>query len=249
MKYAIYPFDYMRITQRHDEGNHLPHWNPFKDYSDKPWDEACQDGGRSYFIPMNDIIIDEVQLSTRSLRVTTVDEVKIPYQKNPVKLHITLTHMKETDLRNLKVGQVVKAGTKLILEGDEGGAYGYHFHCTANIGTYYGIKKNSNGKWCFVYEKSLIPTEAFYLDSNFTHVINSKGYNFLEVPNIIKKGDSSEEISKIDYFLSQQVCGNYYGDYTEACVEVYKKKHNISGDGSYIDQETLDYMKKDGLEL
>ena len=44
MEYAVYPFDYMRITQRHDQGNHTAHWNPFKDYADNPWDEACQDG-------------------------------------------------------------------------------------------------------------------------------------------------------------------------------------------------------------
>ena len=40
MEYAIYPFDYMRITQSHNDGNHVPHWNPFRDYADKPWDEA-----------------------------------------------------------------------------------------------------------------------------------------------------------------------------------------------------------------
>lgn len=249
MKYAIYPFDYMRITQRHDQGNHTAHWNPFKDYSDKPWDEACKDGGRSYFIPQNDYIIDRIILNSRSMILSTTDKVKIPYQEETVILHLTLTHMKYEDLSKLKEGQVVKKGTKLILEGDEGGAYGYHFHCTANIGKYYGMKQNSNGKWCFVYDKALIPTEAFYVDNNFTNIINSNGYDFKTVPALINKGMSGDKVFKICDFLSRKVTGNYYGDYCEACVGVYKKQHNISGDGSYIDEETLESMIKDGLEL
>jgi hypothetical protein len=249
MEYAIYPFDYMRITQRHDQGNHLAHWNPFKDYADKPWDEACKDGGRSYFIPQNDYVIDAVIIGNRSLILSTTEKVKIPYQEEPVILHITLTHMKEEDLRKLKVGQIVKKGTKLILEGDEGGAYGYHFHCTANIGNYYGIKQNSNGKWCFVYDKSLLPNEAFYVDPNFTHIINSNGYTFQYLPVLMQKGDTGEDIEKICDFLSNKVKGNYYGDYCEACVAVYKKQHGISGDGSTIDSQTLESMKKEGLNV
>ena len=249
MEYCNYPFEEMKITQRHDQGNHIPHWNPFKDYSDKPWDEACKDGGRSYFVPQNDYIVDEVLIGSRSLRLSTTKEIKIPYQENPVILHITLTHMKEADLKKVKVGQIVKKGTKFILEGNEGGAYGYHFHCTANIGKYYGMKCNSNGKWCFVYDKSLLPTEAFYLDTSVTKVYNSNAYVFKETPLIMKKGDSNSNVEKTALFLSDFVKGNYYGDYMEACVSTYKRQHNLGTDGSYIDNTTLDYMKKDGLNL
>ena len=58
MEYAVYPFDYMRITQAHDEGNHIPHWKDVTNYSDKPWDEASKDGGRQYFIPQNNYVIE-----------------------------------------------------------------------------------------------------------------------------------------------------------------------------------------------
>ena len=54
MEYAIYPFEEMKITQRHDQGNHRPHWDGSTDYSDKPWDEACKDSGTRYFVPGND---------------------------------------------------------------------------------------------------------------------------------------------------------------------------------------------------
>ena len=53
MEYAIYPFEYINISQRHDEGNHKPHWYNSKNYSDKPWDEALKDTGRYYFVPEN----------------------------------------------------------------------------------------------------------------------------------------------------------------------------------------------------
>ena len=249
MEYAVYPFDYMRITQSHNDGNHVPHWNPFKDYADKPWDEASKDGGRQYFIPQNDYIIEEVLTGYRSVRLRTKDKVKIPYQEEPTILYITLTHMKKETLDRLRKGQIIHKNEKIILEGNEGGAKGNHFHCTANIGNYYGIKQNSNGAMCFVYDKSLVPDEAFYVDPNFTHIIDAKGYNFKEIPTIMEKGDTGADVEKVANFLSNFVKGNYYGDYMEACVGVYKKQHNLSGDGSTIDNETLEQMKKDGLNV
>lgn len=184
MKLAIYPFKFMRITQRHDKGNHLAHWQPFKDHSDKPWDEALQDSGRGWFEPNIDYVVEEKRMSVNdnSVRLKTVDKVLIPYQKEPVHLHLTLTHMENDDMNKIKKGTVIKANTKVLREGNHGNSSGNHLHITANIGKYYGFKKNSNGKWCFVYEKSLMPHEAFYLDTNYTKVLNSQNYPFLAPP-------------------------------------------------------------------
>ena len=159
MEYAIYPFEEMRITQRHDEGNHLPHWKPDANYSDKPWDEACKDTGRSYFVPQNDYLVETIYgvnttKITNSVILRTYDKVKIPYQEEPVYLYLTLTHMAEEDLKKIKVGMIIEKGTKILREGKDG-ATAYHFHCTANIGKYYGMVKNSNGKWVFCFEKSI----------------------------------------------------------------------------------------------
>lgn len=249
MEYAVYPFDFMRITQSHNDGNHVPHWKNVTNYSDKPWDEASKDGGRQYFIPQNNYVIEQILIDTRSVRLRTEKEVLIPYKTEPVILYVTLTHMKKETLDHLRVGQVIHKNEKLILEGDEGGAYGNHFHCTANIGTYYGLKCNNNNKWVFCYEKSLLPDEAFYFDPEFTNIINSKGYNFKEVPVLYQKGDTGNDIEKICNFLSNFVKGNYYGDYCEACVGVYKKQHGISGEGNTIDSQTLEQMKRDGLNI
>lgn len=201
MEYSIYPFEYMRITQRHDEGNHLPHWYPTANCSDKPFDEACKDGNRQYFDPSNEYRIVEIlglnSTTTNSVRLESVNKLKIPYQEEPVILEITLTHMNEETIKQLKVGQIIHKHEKIILEGKDG-ATAYHFHCTANIGKYYGFKKNSNGKWCYVYEKSLLPNEAFYINKNFNNIIDSKGYVFQEVPPMKQVGTPVARNTKLD---------------------------------------------------
>lgn len=201
MEYAIYPFEDMRITQRHDEGNHRAHNIPFIDYSDKPWDEACTDGGRQWFYPGNDYRVVEIlglgtTVTTNSVRLETVNKVKIPYQEEPVILEVTLTHMNEETIQRIKVGQIIHKHEKIIQEGKDG-ATANHFHCTANIGQYYGFKKNANDKWCFVYEKSLTPVEAFYVDDG-VHILDSNGYVFKEVPEMERVGTPVARNTKVN---------------------------------------------------
>ena len=199
MEYLIYPFDCMRITQRHDKGNHLAHWYPFKKCSDKPWDEACEDGGRGYFVPKNNYKIVEKSGSQEygyNIRLETCNKVKIPYQDEEVIFEMTLTHLGYDDYSKLKVGQILTKGQKIIREGTSGKASGNHFHCTANIGKYYGFKENGNDKYCFVYEKSLIPTEAFYIDSS-VNIMDANGYDFLLVPDN-HVGNPTERNTKLD---------------------------------------------------
>lgn len=203
MEYAIYPFEYMNISQRHDEGNHKPHWYPKTNYSDKPWDEACKDKGKSYFVPQNDYIVVQVlgidpSKITNSVRLETVNKVKIPLYEEPIKLELTLTHMDEANLRKVKVGQVIHKGEKILMEGTDGKATGNHFHITANKGKYYGMFTNTNKATVFCYEKSLLPNEAFYVDKKFTNIINPKGYVFEEVPTMARVGKPVERNPKVD---------------------------------------------------
>ena len=247
MEYAVYPFEYIRITQTHDEGNHLPHWKNVVNYSDKPWDEAVKDGGRQYFIPQNDYIVEEIILTSYSARLVTKNKVITPYKNEADYLHITLTHIEQVTLKKLKVGQVIHKGEKVILEG-KGGATANHFHITANFGKYYGIKLNNNNKYVFCFDKSLLPDEAFFIDTKFTTILNSRIYNFKKVPETYKKGDSGENVTKINNFLAQFVYGNYYGDYTEANVKVFQKQNNIPETG-VIDEQTLVKMREQGLKI
>jgi len=186
-EYAIYPFEYMNISQRHDQGNHKPHWYGVTNHSDKPWDEACKDTGRSYFAPRNDFLIQQVKglnttKTTNSVRLKSVNKLYIPYKTEPDYLYLTLTHMNEDNLKQVKEGQILKKGTKILMEGTDGQATGNHFHITANIGKYYGLLQNNNGKWCWTYDKSLLPNEAFYLDKDYTTVKNARSYSFKSVP-------------------------------------------------------------------
>ena len=190
-EYAIYPFEYMGISQRHDTGNHKPHWYNSKDYSDKPIDEACKDTGRSYFVPQNDFIVEEVigrddsdtRAYTNSVRLKSKNKLVSPIDPNKEEyLYLTLTHMNEDNLRQIRVGQELRKNSRYLLEGTDGKNSGNHFHITMNHGRYYNIHTNSNGALCFVYEKSLLPDEAFYIDKSFTTIKNSAGYNFKEVP-------------------------------------------------------------------
>lgn len=257
-EYAIYPFEEMRITQRHDEGNHIPHWKPTPNYSDKPWDEACKDTGRSYFVPQNDYIVETV-LGLKTTKVTnsvilrTYNKVIIPYQTEPVYLYLTLTHMAEEDMYKMKAGQIIRKGSKILREGKDG-ATSYHFHCTANIGDYYGFLKNSNGKWVFAFEKSLLPNEAFYIDKKVTHIYKDSGYKFLEVPTgflppkgYFTKGNSGENVRKINDWYANQVKGNFYGNYTEANVKEFQRQNGLEEDGN-IGAITLAKMEEQGFE-
>lgn len=199
-EFAIYPFKHMNITQRHDQGNHKPHWYKVTNHSDKPWDEACKDTGRSYFEPQNDFLIQQVKglnttKSTNAVRLKSVNKLYIPYKKDPDYLYVTLTHMNEDNLKQVKEGQILKKGTKILMEGTDGQATGNHFHITANIGKYYGLLQNNNGKWCWTYEKSLLPNEAFYLDKDYTTIKNANKYSFKDVPKeVVKEEPKKEEV-------------------------------------------------------
>ena len=264
MEYAIYPFDEMKITQRHDEGNHKPHWYGSTNYSDKPWDEACKDSGRSYFVPGNDFVIEEILGAgtsiTNTVRLRSLNKLKTPYKEELDYLYITITHMEEEDLNKVYVGQVIHKGEKILREGMDGQATGNHLHCTANFGKYYGLLKNSNEKWCYTYEKSLLPDEAFYIDKKKTTVYNAAGYNFKEASvsptptppqpepyypfeGVVKKGSPlyREDGSKYPNGASCDRCvtvqgesGSRYRVYGETFNPhiVYVDKCNVSKNGS-----------------
>lgn len=188
-EYAIYPFKHMNITQRHDQGTHIPNWKGSTNYSDLPWDEACENEFRSYFEPQNDFLVEEVlglgNNITNTVRLKSVNKLYIPYKNEPEYLYLTLSHMNEDNLKEAKQGDILRKGTKILLEGTDGFTTGNHFHITANIGKYYGFLQNSNGAWCFVYQQSLMPNQAFFLDNKYTVVINNSNYSFIDVPNDI----------------------------------------------------------------
>ena len=272
-EYAIYPFRYMNVTQRHDQGNHISHWQGSTNYSDKPWDEACKDGGRSYFEPQNDFVIEQVlglngDNTTNSVRLKSVNKLYMPYKKEPDYLYITLTHMNEDNLKQVYKGQVLKKGSKILLEGTDGYATGNHFHITANLGKYYGLLKNSNGSWCYTYDKSLLPNEAFYVDTNYTILINTAGYKFQNLPKeepvyIGNPVTRNENVNQIEVVATQLNCrkapglnGEFIGfvnkgiyNYTDTkIVDGYTWYHIGIGWIAYHESWEVLYPKKEVVE-
>lgn len=242
-EYAIYPFRYMNVTQRHDQGNHVPHWKGVTNYSDKPWDEACKDGGRSYFEPKNDFVIEQVlglggDVTTNSVRLKSVNKLYMPYKEEPDYLYLTLTHMNEDNLKQVKKGQILKAGTKILMEGTDGWCTGNHFHITANLGKYYGLLENNQKAWCFTYEKSLLPSEAFYLDRDWTKVIYAREYAFHSVPKAEPIGNivpRDESVDQIEVKVPQLYCrtlpnkGGEILGFTKQGIHNYTDKANADG--------------------
>lgn len=280
MEYAKYPFKYMRITQNIGDGNHLAHWKGSKDHSDKPWDEAGKDSGQDSFCPLNDFKIEQILGISSSVTNTVIlksaKKLHLPYGVEDY-LFLTLTHINEKDLKKLKVGQVIKAGEciKSIREGVDGNASGNHLHITANIGKYHGLLKNSNGKWCYTYDKSLKPEEAFYLDNKHTTILNAKGSIFKEVSKesffgekgYFSLGDTHKNIGKICKFMhvefskygewlgldNEDILGNYYGPVIEAYIKEFQKR--AKADGNYdaeidgcVGPLTLKALKKYGFK-
>lgn len=247
MELALYPFKTMRITQRHDEGNHIKHWKPFKICSDKPFDEGLEDGKRGFFHPFNDFKIEEKlgsQETGFSVRLISCEKLKLPKRRELEYLKITLTHLNKDDFDKLKVGQIIHKNEEIIREGTSGHATGNHFHITANIGKYYGFKKNGNGAWCFVYEKSLLPNEAFYIDETKTKFI--RGYNMQRVNFEI--GSAGEDVEEINKYLSYQTSGSYFGYYSNGAIKSFQKINKLNENGK-INLETFTKLLENGVNL
>ena len=257
MKYFTFGMKTMRITQSYNQGNHVPHWKGSTNYADYPIDIAGDDGGQSPYYATVDMKVVSIkghaQGYTDTIWLEALENCITPSGNN-IRPFIGLTHWNQNDpyIKNLKEGQIVKAGTIICLEGTDGQATGNHLHMIcgdANKGTGGKVIKNSNGVWVstgYCYR----PEQIMFIDTNFTKIENTQDLKFEEKPISYEKGDSGEDIEKIDSFLAEQVKGNYYGDYTESCVSIYKKKKGLSNtDGSFIDSETLELMKKDGLNI
>jgi GH25 family lysozyme M1 (1,4-beta-N-acetylmuramidase) len=77
---------------------------------------------------------------------------------------------------------------------------------------------------------------------NYPKIIKEKGFNGYGKTSVsYKKGDSNETIEKVDDYLSNKVKGNYFGDYTEVTLNLFKSQNGLSPDG-IIDDEVLKLM-------
>lgn len=181
--YLTYPFKTMRISQNYlGTTSHKPHTTGSpKDY---PIDEAGADTGRDWFYcPCDEIKIVKIYgvgnggVNTMWIQSTS----KVNFADGTSDYFCAqLTHMNDSDLKRLKVGQTFKRGAKVCQEGMDG-ATGNHVHLSVGKGIMSGSgwTQNTNRKWVLTTTKGTIkPEQAFYVDKSFTKVISSGGLTF-----------------------------------------------------------------------
>lgn len=149
-------------------------------------------------------------------------------------------HDVSTDFSNIKKGELVHTSGHIgIYIGD-----GLAVECTpiwadkvqitavGNIGT----KAGYNTRYWTNHGKS-----------NFIDYSDEEEESFLSPRGWLTKGDSGEKIIKVDDWFANHVKGNYFGDYTEACVKVFQRQNGLEDDGN-IGPITLAKMEEQGFK-
>lgn len=255
MKKFYLGMETIRITQNYNGGtshyNHS-HGSP----ADYPIDMAGADSGQScYFAPVDMKItaIKGVGSSvTNTVWLVSTEKVKTPTFEDTV--FMTLTHWNDNAMK-WKVGDVVKKGEVITWEGTDG-ASGNHLHCVYGRGYSDNWVQNSKGSWvdkgdckkpeevCYIYDKFSRTVDTCGID--FQHTDSDEYDDFLPPRGWYQKGDSGENIEKIDNFYMSKVSGNYFGEYTYWCVKTFQHINDLEEDGN-IGAITLGKMKEQGL--
>lgn len=185
--YLIYPFKVMRITQRYDgETSHKPHMTGTpKEFA---LDEGEKDTGRGWvYCPCDEMKVVRLtgvgKPGTNAVYLTSTAAVDLANGARSV-VTLQLVHPNDDDLKKLRDGQLFHRGDKVCREGNDG-ASAYHIHLAVGLGTIIGTgwQQNSNGRWVLVTTGGPIkPENAFYVDQNFTKVVNSAGISFKQLP-------------------------------------------------------------------
>lgn len=188
--YLTYPCKTMSITQRHDDSpaglttTHLHHSTG--NYSDYPIDDNCGDTGRSsLYCPCDEMEVLRIYgvgsdgVNTIWLRSTS--PVVTPSGTDYIVMMVM--HPEDDDLSNISVGQKFTRGNVIFREGSDGLlSTGNHFHISVGKGTISsssGWIENNNGAWVLRSTNgNILPTDAFYVDTSFTEIVNAKGYSF-----------------------------------------------------------------------
>lgn len=182
-----YPCKVMRITQSYfGTTSHLEHTTGEpKDY---PIDEGCEDAGRSpFYCPCDEMVIKRIYgVGTKGTNTIWLESTRKVLFADGSEDYCTIliTHPNDDELKKLKTGKAFKRNEKIITEGKDG-CTGYHFHISVGKGKMKGNgwTKNSKGKWVLsVTTDTVKPEDAFYVNTEFTKILNSKNIQFKAYP-------------------------------------------------------------------
>ena len=187
MNYLIYPLKIMNITQNYkDDFSHKKHTigNP-KDY---PIDDNCGTTARTgyFYCPCDEMIVKKIYgvglRSTNVLWLESTSKVITPTFNDYVT--IMVAHSEDQDFENIYVGKKYRKFEKIVQEGKDGYATGYHFHIVVGRGKFRGSgwTRNTNGIWVInTINGGIKPEEAFFIDKDFTKVLNMRDIKFLDL--------------------------------------------------------------------
>lgn len=205
----------MRITQNYNGStSHYGHSHGTpKDY---PIDEGGSDGGRDPIYVPCDLIIHRIYgvgtSGVNTLWVESLGKVWMPSGKVDY-ISMQITHPNDSDLRRLKVGQIVKKGAILCYEGTDG-ANGNHIHLSVGRGKLSGNGwvKNSRGKWVLTTTGgALKPEDAFFVDPQFTKILGTAGISFKQLPTGGTKPAAAVTYKTTDNLKIRSGAGTKYG--------------------------------------
>ncbi len=253
-----FPQETMRITQNpYGNTSHHPHnTGTPKDY---PIDCAGVDGGRSAIFCPTEMKVSAIKFcSTNTIWLVSTHKVDTPTFKDYV--FMTCTHWNDDDThikKHKKVGDIIKKGEIICLEGTDG-ATANHIHICTGRGYSDNWVKNSKGKWVMVGDNKP-PEEVMYRYTKFTtHVMDNGGLKWISTDTdtcsdffpprgYFTKGDSGENVRKIDDFFVNKVKGDYFGDYSVAIVKEFQRQNGLEVDGC-IGKVTLAKMVEQGFK-
>lgn len=115
------------------------------------------------------------------------------------------------------------------------------FYEKANNGRVKTYGQNQNGIKAFNF--------ANISEDGILGVLRPKIYvdSFLPARGYFTKGDSGDNVNKIDEFYSDLVKGPYFGDYTVAMVKEFQRQNGLEQDGN-IGPITLSKMREKGFK-
>ena len=204
--YLIYPTKKMYISQSYT-GNYSHNKSSNGNPKDYPIDESCGGSGRDYFYcPCDEVVIKRIYgvgvSGTNTIWMESTKPVILANNKESF-VTIMVTHPNDDTLKNIKIGDKFKRGQKMFLEGNDGNATGNHFHISVSASKYVsgGWQENNLGAWV-IKGNPIKPEDAFYIDEDFTEVLNTKGIKFKNfVKNIGNPTSRNEDVKQIEVLV------------------------------------------------
>jgi len=189
--YLTYPIKYMNLTQTYNDSysHNLYTIGSPKSY---PIDDASRDTGRDYFyIPCDEMVVKRIYgVGNNGINTIWLESTSKVYLADGSYdfVNMLISHVEDEDLKNIKIGMKYTRNQAIFREGkdgyDIGQATGNHFHIDVAKGKFInnGWVKNSKGAWT-IKGNAIKPEQAFYVDKNFTTIINSAGLIFKVLSN------------------------------------------------------------------